>query len=59
MVGLEIEGEKHMLLYLPRSNGVHEDWTEESERQTARAARSLCLCLCYLQKRCRGGLLCT
>ena len=48
MVGLEIEGEKHMLLYLPRSNGLHEDWTEESERQTTRAARSLCLC--YLQK---------
>ena len=59
MVGSEIEGEKHMLLYLPRSNGLHEDWTEESERQTARAARSLCLSLCYLQKRCRGGLLCT
>ena len=59
MVGAEIEGKKHMLLYLPRSNGLHEDWTEETERQTARAARSLCLCLCYLQKRCRGGLLCT
>ena len=59
MVGSEIEGEKHMLLYLPRSNGLHEDWTEESERQTARAICSLCLCLCYLQKRCRGGLLCT
>ena len=50
MVGVEIEGEKHMLLYLPCSNGLHEDWTEESERQTARVARSLCLCLCYLQK---------
>ena len=52
MVGAEIEREKHM--YLPCSN-----WTEESERQTARATRSLCLCLYYLQKQCRGGLMCT
>jgi hypothetical protein len=50
VVGAETKGKEYMLLYLPRGDGLHEGWIEQSESQTPRAACSLYLCVCSMHR---------